>query len=138
MQLRAFAFAAATLAIGPCDPTGFKPPKDLAGMWGGENAAFIADDSSAHIHIGCTYGDVHQQILPDVDGRFDVPGEQNITAHPVDRGILHPARFVGRVVGRSLTLTVTLTDTTVTLGPVVVFFGKEPKMGPCPICRRPR
>ncbi len=72
------------------------------------------------------------------DGRFDVPGEQNITAHPVDRGILHPARFVGRVIGTSLTLTVTLTDTTVTLGPVQVFFGKEPQMGPCPICRKPR
>ena len=138
MQLRAFAFAVATLAIGPCDPTGLKPPKDLAGMWGGENAALIADDSSAHIHIGCTYGDVHQQILPGPDGRFDVAGVQDITAHPVDRGILHPARFVGRVVGSSLTLTVTLTDTTVTLGPVLVFFGKEPQMGPCPICRRPR
>ena len=31
----ALAFAAATLAFGPCDPTGLKPPKDLAGMWGG-------------------------------------------------------------------------------------------------------
>ena len=28
----ALAFAAATLALGPCDPTGLKPPKDLAGM----------------------------------------------------------------------------------------------------------
>ena len=74
------AAAAATMAFGPCDPTGLKPPKDLAGMWGGENAALIADDSSAHIHIGCTYGDVHQQIIPDRDGRFDVPGDQNITA----------------------------------------------------------
>jgi len=132
------AVVASAVLIGPCDPTGLKPPKDLAGMWGGENAALIADDSSAHIHIGCTYGDVHHRIIPDHDGRFDVPGEQNITAHPVDRGILHPARFVGRVIGTSLTLTVTLTDTTVTLGPVQVFFGKEPQMGPCPICRKPR
>jgi len=130
------AAAAATMAFGPCDPTGLKPPKDLAGMWGGENAALIADDSSAHIHIGCTYGDVHQQIIPDRDGRFDVPGEQNITAHPVDRGILHPARFSGRVTGGIMTLTVTLTDTTVTLGPVRLAYGKEPRMGPCPICRR--
>ncbi len=128
--------AAATLAFGPCDPTGLKPPKDLAGMWGGENAALIADDSSAHVHIGCTYGDGHQQIIPDPSGRFDVPGEQNITAYPVDRGILHPSRFVGRVIGSSLTLTVTLTDTTVTLGPVQLSYGKEPRMGPCPICRR--
>ena len=125
----ALAFAAATLALGPCDPTGLKPPKDLAGMWGGENAALMADDTSAHVHIGCTYGNIHQQIIPDADGRFDVPGEHNITAHPVDRGILHPARFVGRVSGGTMTLTVTL-------GPVKLSFGKEPRMGPCPICRR--
>src|SRR5437016_4717088 len=72
------------------------------------------------------------------DGRFDVPREQNITAHPVDRGIVHPARFRGRILGSSLTLTIQLTDTTVTLGPVLLTFGKEPRMGPCPICRRPR
>ena len=130
------AVVASVVLIGPCDPTGLKPPKDLAGMWGGENAALIADDSSAHIHIGCTYGDVHQRIIPDHDGRFDVPGEQNITAHPVDRGILHPARFSGRVSGGIMMLTVTLTDTTVTLGPVRLAYGKEPRMGPCPICRR--
>src|SRR6266540_6862142 len=109
----ALAFTAAAAVLGPCDPTSpLRPPKGILGLWGGENAALIADDSSAHIHIGCTYGDVHHRIIPDRDGRFDVPGEQNITAHPVDRGILHPARFVGRVIGSSLTLTVTLTDTT--------------------------
>src|SRR6266436_5812772 len=107
----ALAFAAATLAFGPCDPTGLKPPKDLAGTWGGENAALMADDSGAHIHIGCTYGDIHKRIRLNADGRFDMAGEQNITAYPVDRGILHPARFVGRVSGSSMTLTITLTDT---------------------------
>jgi len=127
----AFAFAAAALALGPCEPTGVKPPKDLAGMWGGDNAALMADDTSAHVHIGCTYGNIHQQIIPDADGRFDVPGEQNITAHPVDRGIEHPARFSGRVMGGTMMLTVTL-------GPVELSFGKEPRMGPCPICRRGR
>jgi hypothetical protein len=132
----ALAFAAATLAIGPCSLTGLKPPKDLAGTWGGENAVLMADDTSAHIHIGCTYGNIHQQIIPDADGRFDLPGEHNITAHPVDRGILHPARFSGRVSSGIMMLTVTLTDTTVTLGPVNLAYGKEPRMGPCPICRR--
>jgi hypothetical protein len=130
----AFLLAAATILVDPCEPTGV-PPKDLKGTWGGDNAVLFADDTSAHIHIGCTYGNVHQQIVPDSNGRFDVPGEQNITAYPVDRGIEHPARFIGRVNGLSLTLTVTLTDTTVTLGPVVVWYGKEPRMGPCPICR---
>jgi hypothetical protein len=135
----AVAFAAAAAVLGPCDPTGVhRDPGRIVGTWGGENAGLIADDTSAHVHIGCTYGDVHQEILPDVQGRFDVPGQHNITAHPVDRGVLHPARFSGHIEGGRMTLTVTLTDTAVVLGPVQLAYGKEPRMGPCPICRRPR
>lgn len=131
------AFTAVTALIGPCDPASpVRPPKGVVGTWGGENAALMADDTSAHVHIGCTYGNIHQLIVPDAEGRFDVPGEQDITAHPVDRGILHPARFSGRITGASMTLTITLTDTTVTLGPVQLSYGKEPRMGVCPICRR--
>jgi hypothetical protein len=132
-----FAFVAAAATIGPCDlAKSVRPPKGVVGTWGGENAVLIADDTSAHVHIGCTYGNIHLLIAPDTDGRFDVPGVQNITAHPVDLGILHPARFSGRISGGSMTLTIALTDTTVTLGPVQLTYGKEPRMGPCPICRR--
>jgi len=133
----ALAFTAAAAVLGPCDPSSpLRPPKGILGLWGGENAALIADDSSAHVHIGCTYGNVHQLIVPDADGRFVVPGEQNITAHPVDAGIFHPAQFSGRIMGNNMSLTITLTDTTVTLGPVQLSFGKEPRMQACPICRR--
>jgi len=110
----------------------------LVGTWGGDNAGLIATDSSAHVHIGCTVGDVHQQLVADSAGRFDVPGIYNITAYPVYRGPDHPARFSGQIVGREMSLTVTLTDTAVTLGPVLLTFGKEPRMGPCPICRTPQ
>jgi hypothetical protein len=106
----------------------------VRGTFGGNNAGLMADDTSAHVHIGCTYGDVHEPIVLDLSSRFDVAGEQNITAYPVDRGILHPARFVGSIDGRTMTLRVMLTDTAVTLGPVVLTFEKEPNMGPCPIC----
>ena len=124
--------------LGPCNPTDVQPARPrLAGTWGGDNAGLIIDDTSAHVHIGCTYGNIHQVIVTDGDGRFDVPGEQNITAHPVDLGVMHPARFRGRVLGTNMTLTIQLTDTTVTLGPVLLTFGKEPRMGPCPICRKP-
>ena len=139
MTRAALAFVAAVAAFGPCDlMRSSRPPGAVVGTWGGENAGLIADDSSVHVHIGCTYGDVHQQIVPDSSGKFDVPGEHNITAHPVDRGILHPARFSGRVVEGSMTLVVTLTDTAVTLGPVKLVYGTEPRMGPCPICRVPK
>ncbi len=111
------------------------PPGSLVGTWGGDDAGLIVTESGAHAHIGCTKGDFEPPIL--LDGRFDVQGAYNITAYPVDRGILHPARFVGSVDGARLTLTVTLTDTAVTLGPVTLTFAREPEMSMCPICRAP-
>src|SRR2546426_3857615 len=109
----------------------------LVGTWGGDNAGLIATDTSAHVHIGCTVGDIHQALESDPEGRFDVPGLYNVTAYPVYRGPDHPARFIGRIDGPVMTLTVQLTDTAVVLGPVQLTYGKEPRMGPCPICRVP-
>src|SRR6266446_5060453 len=118
-QVRAAGFVLAFAVVAACDNP-FPPGAKVLGTFGGNNAGLMADDTSAHVHIGCTYGDIHQPIVLDLSSRFDVPGEQNITAFPLDRGILHPARFLGSIDGRTMTLTVTLTDTAVTLGPVVM------------------
>ena len=137
MRTTAFTLAVVLAALlSPDCPSAPKPPYP-AGTWGGENAALIADDTSAHIHIGCTYGNIHHRLELRPDGSFDMVGEHNITAHPIDLGVMHPARFSGRVSAFKMTLTVALTDTAVTLGPVVLMLDKEPHMGPCPICRRP-
>ncbi len=106
----------------------------VTGTWGGDDAVLMADDTSAHEHIGCTYGNIHQPILQAANGGFDVPGEQDITAYPVDLGVLHPARVRGTIVGNTMTLTVTLTDTAITLGPASLTYGRQPIVGPCPIC----
>jgi hypothetical protein len=122
------------LAFHACDSALVFPGGVITGTWGGDNAGLQATDTSAHIHIGCTYGNVHQPIVEGPNGSFDVPGEQDITAYPIDNGVLHPARFHGAISGRMMTLTVTLTDTAVTLGPVSLTYGKDPVLGPCPIC----
>jgi len=109
----------------------------LLGTWGGNSAVLMALDTTAHVHIGCTAGDTKQAIVTDDQGRFDVPGIYNITLYPVARGPDHPARFSGSTNGVVMTLSVTLTDTAVTLGPVTLVLGQEPRMGPCPICRKP-
>jgi hypothetical protein len=123
-------------ALAACHNT-LTVPTEIVGTWGGDNAGLIASDTSAHVHIGCTLGDTKEIIRPDASGHFDVPGTYNVDAFPVNRGIDHPARFTGSVAGITMTLTVTLTDTARTLGPVTLIYGKEPKMGPCPICRKP-
>ena len=127
----------ALIALRTCDIGGPHSSGPVRGTWGGENAGLIAFDTTDHVHIGCTAGDTKQAIATDDQGRFDVPGLYNITLYPVARGPDHPARFFGRIDGHVMTLTVALTDTAVTLGPVQLQFGKEPRMGPCPICRNP-
>ena len=131
------------LLLRDCDILGPKS-RVVTGTWGGDNAGLIADDSTAHVHIACTFGNVHQPIVLSSSGQFDVPGDYVLRAYPVYVGPSLPARFQGSVVGRTMTLGVVVNDTTahpdttVNLGPVTLVRGVEPKMGPCPICRSPR
>lgn len=107
-----------------------------AGTWGGDEAGLIVGDAEAHVHIGCTLGDIAGPIPLDARGGFDVAGTYNVDAFPVDRGIRHPARFTGRTDGTTLTLAVRLTDTGQAFGPVTLTRGVTPRMKNCPICRR--
>ena len=120
------------------------PPFDGSlplGNWGSDSAALIVGDTAMHIHIGCTFGDVSGRIPLAADGSFDVAGSYMLRAYPIAIGPAVPARFVGRVWGADVTVTVTVNDTvehkTVVLGPVSATYGKEARLWPCPICRRP-
>ena len=125
-------------AVLACSAATSTPITQVAGTWGGDNAGLIVSDTDVHVHIGCTLGDAVGPIHPDADGRFEATGTYNVDAYPIDRGITHPARFSGQIIEQTMTLTVTLTDTGRVLGPVSLIYGKEPKMGPCPICRVPK
>ena len=123
-------------AIG-CSAATSTPITDVVGTWGGDNAGLIVNGNDVHVHIGCTLGDAVGPIVTDANGRFEFSGTYNVDAYPVSRGITHPATFSGQIDGQAMTLTVSLTDTARVLGPVNLVYGKEPKMGPCPICRVP-
>ena len=129
------ACASSSVALVPSDG------KVPLGTWGGDNAGMIVGDTAMHLHVGCTYGDVSGRIAVDANGHFDVPGSYVLRAYPIVVGPSLPARFVGRLDGSVTTVTVTVDDTvqhaTVVKGPVVVQLGDAPRLGPCPICRRP-
>jgi len=109
------------------------------GTWGGDAAGMIVSDTSMHLHIGCTYGDVSGRV-PVTSGTFDVNGSYMLRAYPIAVGPTVPARFTGKVTGNVATITATIDDTvqhqTVIKGPVTVTLGDTPRLGPCPICRR--
>ena len=111
------------------------------GTWGGENAGAIVGDTIAHVHIGCTFGDFRSPVALDQEGRFTAEGSYTLRAFPIAIGPSLPAVFTGVVNGNRLTISVAVNDTVekklVPLGPVTVVLGREPRLGPCPICRRP-
>ena len=123
------------LALLACSAGTSTPITDVVGTWGGDNAAMIVTGNDVHVHIACTRGNAVGPIHPDENGQFEATGTYSVDVYPVDRGITHPARFSGRVVGKTMTLTVSLTDTGQVLGPVALIYAEEPRMGPCPICR---
>jgi hypothetical protein len=121
-----------------CSVATSTPITEVAGTWGGDNTGLIVNGTDVHVHIGCTLGDAAGPIQPDASGDFEATGTYNVDAYPIDRGIVHPATFRGRIVGHTMKLTVSLSDTARVLGPVTLVYGTEPKMGPCPICRVPK
>jgi len=139
----ALAFAASVAVA--CSSTSSSPlPADgllPLGNWGGDSSAMIVSDTAMHLHIGCTYGDVSGRIALNADGTFDLAGSYMLRAYPVAVGPSVPARFVGRLVGSTLTVSAIVNDTvqhtTVTRGPVSITLGASPRLLPCPICRRP-
>src|SRR5881409_2073809 len=90
-------FAALTVVLlRDCDLAAPRPAGGVVtGTWGGDNAGLMADDTSSHTHIACTFGNVHQAIVLDANGRFDVPGEYVLRAYPVYVGPTLPARYQG-------------------------------------------
>ena len=111
------------------------------GTYGGDGAGMIVGDTAMHLHIGCTFGDVSGRVPVDANGRFDVAGSYTLRAYPITVGPAVPARFTGSIDGDAIVVTATIDDTvehaTVVRGPVSLRPGVEPKLGPCPICRRP-
>ena len=109
-----------------------------AGTWGGENAGVLVQDSTAHVHVGCTNGYFPRATSLDAAGGFTVNGSYVLRAYPVQLGPDLPAQLQGVISGNRLTFSVIVNDTvedkTVTVGPSVVFFDREPAMQNCPIC----
>jgi hypothetical protein len=133
--------AVASLVVANCDSDSVAPPDHdfiSIGKWGGDFNGAIVTDTGVHVHVGCTYGDIIGRVALDADGKFDVEGSYLLRAYPVAVGPTMPAQFVGTVRGSNLTLIVAVNDTIEhkikVLGPVTIRFGKEPVMGPCPIC----
>jgi hypothetical protein len=140
----AVATAVALAAALSCSAATPVVPADLRlplGTFGGDSGGLIVGDTAAHLHVGCTFGDISGRVAVDASGRFDVAGSYMLRAYPITVGPSVPARFTGHIDGNRIVVTATIDDTvekrTVVRGPVSLRLGVEPRLANCPICRRP-
>lgn len=105
-----------------------------AGTWGADHVRLEVRADNAEIEFDCAHGKVYGPLTLDDEGRFDLKGavvrEGGPTRIDVKRQS-HPARFEGRIVGKQMTLNVTLTDNAQTLGEFTLRLGSEGRLWKC-------
>ncbi|HJW13640.1 MAG TPA: hypothetical protein VJ776_03035 [Thermoanaerobaculia bacterium] len=90
--------------------------------------------ASALIVYDCAHGSIDQPFAANAQGQFDLAG----THVPETPGpirdvppVAHPARYTGTTDGRTMTMTVTLTDTGQVLGTFTLTLGKTGHIVKC-------
>lgn len=108
---------------------------EVSGVWGGPHIEMVADQSGATIDYDCGVGAINGRLRPDARGdlvargthTFDSGGPYRVDEVPDT----HPARYVAHVHDDTMTLTVTLTDTGLELGPFTLRRGERGDMYYC-------
>jgi hypothetical protein len=126
-------YVAALLGLASCArvPTGPLPP----GEWGGQHIGLTVLDRGATVEYDCASGTIDEPLHIDSRGGFLAVGTHTrghggparIDEVP-DR---HPARYAGYTDGRTMTLTVTLSDSGELLGTFKLVRGTSPAVFKC-------
>jgi hypothetical protein len=101
----------------------------IVGLWGGRDIGLRATSTITTIDFFCARGVINQPLLPDSNGDFDLQGTY---ARAKLGGALAdlPARYVGRIDGKAMTLKVTVDKITQSY---TLTLGQTPP--PLPACR---
>ena len=128
------------LALAGAPPAPSPPPPStrtvLAGAWGGEHARLHVAPEETRVELDCAHGLIAGALAVDPSGRVDSSGSlirQGGGPGPeTDAGAGEPARFRGRLSGKTLTLTVTLVGPAKDLGTFQVTHGRAARLSKCP------
>lgn len=107
-----------------------------AGVWGGPHIRLdVAEDATAAVEFDCAHGTLAEPVVPDGAGAFRVAGryvaERPGPVREGEEGEGVPAVYAGKVQGKSLTLTITLTGSGEELGPFELTQGRTPRLTKC-------
>lgn len=109
--------------------------KVLTGSWGGPHIGLEATGEGARIEYDCAQGTIDGPIAPGRDGRFEATGthtaEHGGPVREDESGEGQPARYRGRLKGKTLTLTVTLAGSGEEVGTFTLTRGATPRIVKC-------
>ena len=83
----------------------------VSGLWGGDHVRMMVSDMGARLEYDCAVGTIDQPIVLDASGRFTAKGSYTPERGGPSRDgstAVARARYVGRVGGDTMKLTVTL------------------------------
>jgi hypothetical protein len=106
----------------------------MSGVWGGAHVRLEVNDRGATVEYDCAHGSIDEPLTLDSAGRFEARGTFVREGGSIRVGItrpVRPARYEGRVSGRQLRLTVTLTDTSQPAGAFTLTQGSEGQLRKC-------
>ncbi len=107
-----------------------------SGAWGGTGISLAVNAEGATVEFDCAHGTISGgPPTINADGRFEAagafvrerPGPVRVDETPDSR----PARYSGTTDGRTMTLTITLTESGQIIGPFELTFGRTPRLFKC-------
>ena len=105
----------------------------VTGSWGGRHAGLVLTESGGRIEYDCAHGGLAAPLRPGGDGRFEVAGV-HVREHGGPTRIDEvpdsvPARYIGRLSGKRMTLRVIVNADT--LGPFELQRDSPPQLLKC-------
>jgi len=106
----------------------------IPGVWGGDHIRMVVGRDDARLEYDCATGTIDQPIILDASGKFIAKG-----SHTPEHGgprrnqqaAVPRARYVGRVIGDTMTLTVTLEAGGQRVGVFRLKRGNDPLLTKC-------
>jgi len=107
-----------------------------AGVWGNDQLVFTATVTGATIESGCDSGRIEGSIATDQSGGFSLPGTYVFGRGGPSQSSDLPlkaqsARYVGRIVGERMELTISLPELSRSLGPFQLSLGRQNLIDRC-------
>lgn len=108
--------------------------KALIGIWGGKSALLNVQENGAGLDLACAHGSIEQPIVLDSNRGFDLAGtyeQEAFGPQTAGENKKQAARYIGSLEGQTMKLTIKLTETKETIGPLILTFGKMTMLQKC-------